>query len=551
MKIGWPEKKQDTDPVRENGTEPKPSLRQRLSRTKKTSSGDFPHTFSKSLTSLFSEKKQDPLEEDTTTADLSAYRMENIPGVLDQYWLTEPFAYVTFRDLPGQGLTYEITEPVITVLEQALMRQTIYILRDTLLFDAEKNPVRKHAFTNAQIRHILKTQDPLLAPDRAEVLIYYIHRDLTGYGPVDPLMHDEALEDISCNGGGLPVYVFHQKYGSLPTSILFEETSLNEFVLKLAQKADKSVSLTDPMIDATLPEGARAQITYSDTISTRGSSFTIRKFRSEPMTPVDLIRYGTYSPEILAYLWLAVENKKSLLVVGGTASGKTSTMNAVSFFVPLNAKIISLEDTRELQLPHRNWLPTRTRELGKSQEFSNVDMFALLRAALRQRPEYIMVGEVRGAEAQTLFQAMNTGHATLSTIHAGNVQEAINRLINDPINVPVAMFGALDIIIVQSIYTIQKKRVRRCLTVHEISTTQEGTIIPTPVFTWDPASDTFPADIRRSKVLHNIAFTNGWTEDELRHHLDHRVEYLRHCLNQENMNYTEFTMSLANYNGEV
>ncbi len=505
----------------------------------------------KTISSLFSEKTPEPLKEDQTVADLCAYHMTPEPNARDQYWLSEPFAYVTITDIPGQGLTYDITEPSITPLEQALMRQSVYILRDTLLFDAEKNPVRKNAFTNAQIRHILKTQDPLLAPDRVEVLIYYIRRDLSGYGPVDPLMHDEALEDISCNGGDLPVYVFHQKYGSLPTSILFANEPLNEFVLKLAQKADKSVSLTDPMIDATLPEGARAQITYSDTISTRGSSFTIRKFRTEPMTPVDLIRYGTYTREILAYLWLAVENKKSLLVVGGTASGKTSTMNAVSFFVPLNAKIISLEDTRELQLPHKNWLPTRTRELGKSQEFSNVDLFALLRASLRQRPEYIMVGEVRGAEAQTLFQAMNTGHATISTIHAGNVQEAINRLINDPIKVPVAMFGALDIIIVQSIYTIDKKRVRRCLSVHEISTTKEGTIESAPVFTWDPTTDTFRSHTDTSKVLKSIAFTNGWSDDELNHHFTHRMAYFDHCLQTDGMNYTEFTLSLANFDSEA
>ena len=192
--------------------------------------------------------------------------------------------------------------------------------------------------------------------------IYYLKRDLSGYGPLDPLMQDPCLEDLSCNGNDLPVFIFHRDYGSLPTSVIFREDELNQFVLKLAQKANKQISLSNPMVDATLPDGARVQITYSDVVSLRGSSFTIRKFRAEPMTPLDLIRFGTYNAETLAFLWLAIEHRKSLLVVGGTASGKTSTMNAVSLFIPQNAKVVSLEDTREIQLPHRNWLPTQTRE---------------------------------------------------------------------------------------------------------------------------------------------------------------------------------------------
>ena len=192
--------------------------------------------------------------------------------------------------------------------------------------------------------------------------IIILRRNLNGYGKIDPLMYDELLEDISCNGHDLPVYIHHRYYGSIPTSIRFESEELNRFVLKLSQKADKQVSLTSPLLDASLPNGSRAQITYSDVVSTKGSSFTIRKFRSDPMTPATLLAFGTYSNELLAFIWLALENRQSLIVVGGTASGKTSAMNAFSFFIPHNSKIVSLEDTREIQIPQKNWLPFRSQE---------------------------------------------------------------------------------------------------------------------------------------------------------------------------------------------
>jgi flagellar protein FlaI len=343
-------------------------------------------------------------------------------------------------------------------------------------------------------------------------------------------MRDPALEDLSCNGHDLPVFIFHRAYGSLPTSLRFSEAELNQFVLKLAQKANKQISLSNPMVDATLPDGARVQITYSEVVSTKGSSFTIRKFRAEPMTPLDLIRYGTYDAQTLAFLWLAIEHRKSLLVVGGTASGKTSMMNAVSLFIPQNAKIVSLEDTREIQLPHKNWLPTQTRELNAEGIKGDIDLFSLLKACMRQRPEYIIVGEVRGVEAQTLFQAMNSGHSTLSTIHAGSVYEAINRLTHDPINVPSVMFQALDLVVVQSIYTLGKTRIRRCLSIHEIEVDKNGEITPVLLFDWDIQNDTYKRHFTKSKVLDEIAFHCGWDGQELEHQLKKREEFFTWAL---------------------
>ena len=257
-------------------------------------------------------------------------------ATLERYWVVEPFSYVTIKRVGNEGFTYVVSEPPISKKEKTILLETYAHLRDIIIYD-ETEAGRNTRIDPVAVSRIIRSFDPEIADDRLAILDYYIRRDLTGYGPLETLMRDPALEDISCNGNDLPVFIFHRAYGSLPTSILFSEAELNQFVLKLAQKANKQLSLSNPMVDATLPDGARIQITYSEVVSTKGSSFTIRKFRAEPMTPLDLIRYGTYDARTLAFLWLAIEHRKSLLVVGGTASGKTSMMNAVSLFIPQNA----------------------------------------------------------------------------------------------------------------------------------------------------------------------------------------------------------------------
>jgi flagellar protein FlaI len=445
---------------------------------------------------------------------------------LSTYWVVKPYASVSVeRGAGNSGLTYTVTEPSITPKEKTILREMYSRLRDVILYDETDDAVARH-IDREQIMPIIRHLEPDIHEDRIDILYYYLKRDLSGYGPLDILMRDPALEDISCSGKDLPVFVFDRAFGSLPTSVVFSETELNQFVLKLAQKANKQVSLSNPMIDATLPDGARVQITYSDVVSTKGSSFTIRKFRAEPMTPLDLINLGTFNAEILAFLWLVIEHHKSLIIAGGTASGKTSTMNAISLFIPQNSKIVSLEDTREIQLPHKNWLPTQTRELNISGvKGDDIDLFSLLKASMRQRPEYIIVGEVRGKEAQTLFQAMNTGHATLSTIHAGSVQEAINRLTHDPINVPPVMFTALDLVIIQSISTFGNSRVRRCISIQEIEVNKSGEICSVPLFEWEAGTGTFRRVNDHSRVLTEIAYTRGWSGEKVKEALKKREEF--------------------------
>ena len=452
---------------------------------------------------------------------------------LEWYWVDEPFSYVKIQRVGTEGFVYVVYEPPVSGIEKTVLQETYARLRDIIVYNASETDT-KDQFTTSVIHDIIREFDPAISKERLDILTYYLRRDLSGYGPLEVLMRDPALEDLSCNGWDLPVFIFHKVYGSLPTSVVFHEGELNQFVLKLAQKANKQLSLSNPLLDATLPDGARVQITYSDVVSTKGSSFTIRKFRADPMTPLDLIRLGTYSPRTLALIWLAIEHHKSLLVVGGTASGKTSTMNGVSLFIPQNAKIVSLEDTREIQLPHKNWLPTQTRELHAESLKGDIDLFSLLKACMRQRPEYIIVGEVRGREAQTLFQAMNTGHATLSTIHAGTVQEAINRLTHDPINVPPVMFQALDLVVVQSIYTLGKRRIRRNMSIHEIEVNGRGEVQAVPLFEWDIHSDTFRQVSDRSRVLDEIAAHCGWNRNDLDRELKKREEFFEWALTVRN-----------------
>jgi flagellar protein FlaI len=433
--------------------------------------------------------------------------------VIDRYWLVPPFSWAEIVRTGTATLRYEVIEPKVTERELVILEETFEHLRTVLVYD---RPTRQDEMLldPALAREVIRSFDPEMPADRVEVLVYFLRRNFHGYGTLDPLMHDDQIEDITCNGAGIPLFIYHRRYASVETNCVFDEAELNRFVLKLAQKADKHLSLTTPLVDAALPCGSRAQITYSDIVSSKGSSFTIRKFKTDPMTPVDLIENQTYDADLMAHIWLAVENRKSMIIVGGTASGKTSTMNATSFFIPGVAKIVSIEDTREIQLPHTNWLPMRTRESDNAAGAGNVGMFRLLKAALRQRPEFIIVGEVRGEEAQTLFQAMNTGHTTYSTLHAGSVREAVNRLTHEPISVPVAMFGSLDLILVQGLLYLEGRGFRRCLSLNEV-TVEGNEITWRPLFTWDHRDDRFARVYTESAVFDDIAYRHGWTNREL------------------------------------
>ncbi|MFA7342429.1 MAG: type II/IV secretion system ATPase subunit, partial [Candidatus Methanomethylophilaceae archaeon] len=337
-------------------------------------------------------------------------------------------------------------------------------------------------------------------------------------------------EDCSCDGVDIPIYIYHRRFGSIRSNIRFQsEAELDRFVTWLAQRCGKHISVANPMLDATMPEGSRLNATLSKHVTKRGSSFTIRRFRENPFTPVDMIRFKTMSTEMMAYVWICIEFGNSIMVCGGTASGKTTTLNASLLFIPPQMKIVSIEDTRELNLPHENWIPSVTRQAFGGEMGGEVDMFALLKAALRQRPQYMMVGEVRGAEAYVVFQAMATGHPSYSTFHAEDVPSMVHRMENEPINLPRALLTSLDVIMLQGQVKVGSKMARRVKSLTEIVgiDPDSGELITNTVFTWNPADDSFYYS-GHSYIYEKARAIRNWSPREMEREVKRRIDILEY-----------------------
>ncbi|DAC72404.1 MAG TPA: secretion system protein E [Thermoplasmata archaeon] len=453
---------------------------------------------------------------------------------LECYPVIEPFAFVKIlKDTSSLDKFYKVIEPQLSEPEH----NSLEFIQETLMHSIdirldELDAKKVEAFLIERIDHIIKDYKMKVDDMLKTKILYYVKRDFLWYGKIDPLMRDPNIEDISCDGSCLPIFLYHRKYGSLRSNIQFsDEVILSEFVVKLAQKCGKHISIAEPMLDATMPDGSRIQMTLSKAVTTKGSTFTIRRFRADPITATDLIMYKTMSPEMVAYMWFAVENGVNALIAGGTASGKTSTLNAISLFIPRESKIVSIEETREINLPHPNWIPGVVRsgfgEVINDKLAGEIDLYDLMKAALRQRPEYILVGEIRGKEAYVLFQAMATGHTTYSTVHADSAQSLIHRLEGKPIEIPRVMLQSLDIVTIQVQAEVGDKRVRRCKQIVEIVDIDPMTkeILTNEVFRWDPVQDQFFYS-GKSYVMERIRGQHGITKEEMMEELKRRVELL-------------------------
>ncbi len=438
------------------------------------------------------------------------------------------FIRVYYDERSSQNI-YEVIEPKLMPHETRLRD----FIRDTLVrtLDARAAEGKDASLALREaVDEIIVDHDVMLDLISKERILYHLTRDFLGYGPIDVLMRDGMLEDVSCNGPELPVYIFHRKYESIKTNVTFrDETDLDRFVIGLAQRSGKHISIADPVLDATLPDGSRLQATLSREVTSRGSSFTIRKFRADPLTPPDLINYKTLNVPMAAYFWLLMEEGRSMIYAGGTASGKTTSLNAWCQFIPPEKKIVSIEDTREVNILHENWIAGVTRS-GFGQETASgkmagaVDMYRLLEAALRQRPEYLLVGEVRGKEALTLFQAMATGHAVYSTMHADSVRSAVYRLENPPISVPRLMLQTLDVMCIQIQVRVEGRMVRRLKEVVEFVGFDPDTddLLTNTVFTWDQVNDTH-AFTGHSNIFEEIQGKKGWTSEEMMNEWHRRI----------------------------
>lgn len=470
--------------------------------------------------------------------------------------VTKPYSYVRIKyNKVMHEYTYEVIEPQLTEEEV----KTLKFVKDTLIktleytFD-ETTHKDKEEYLRKSIDALLSSRGITLVPVSRDRITYYVIRDFIGFGKLDVLMKDPQIEDVSNDGVRIPIYVFHRKYGSIKSTLMFEDDAeLDSFVINMAQRSGKHISVADPLLDATLPDGSRLQATLAREVTTRGSSFTIRRFRDNPFTPPDMLRFRTLEVSMLAYLWLAIEHGESMLICGGTASGKTTTLNALLLFIPPQHKIITIEDTREINIPHENWIAGLTRagfgaRGADGKAAGEIDMFELLRAALRQRPQYLMVGEVRGKEAQTLFQAMATGHTVYGTMHADSVKAMVHRLENPPIELPRILLSSLNIVLLQGQVRVGKGMSRRVKGIIEIVGIEPETneLITNTVFRWNQADDTFVYN-GHSFLYEKIQNMQGLTSEQMKEEVKRREEILEWMRKTNVRNFIDVSKIISAY----
>lgn len=442
--------------------------------------------------------------------------------------------YANIRyDSETGGLLYRVIEPELTVKERGKLNKIENALVEELEVDFTSLK-RKTAekYLKEKIDDVIDYYNLKFSDRQYDLIKYYIVRDFIGLGKIEPLFQDPYIEDISCDGVGIPIYVYHRdpRFGSVKTNVKFlSESDLDSFVMKLAQRCGRSISVADPLLDGALPDGSRVQATYGRGISRKGSNFTIRKFTKDPMTFIDVLNYGTVSPDMLAYLWLAIEHGNSILIAGPTASGKTTLLNALSIFIRPELKVISIEDTPELRLPHENWISSVARtgfgpESEEGRKMGEITLFDLLKASLRQRPDNIIVGEVRGKEAYVLFQQMATGHPGLSTIHAESLEGVMNRLKTPPINLPPSLIQHLDMLIVLARQRIKGRYIRRVKNIVEITgyNVDDDRPLTEETYEWNVSDDTFNFE-DESDIIKGAMDMTGSSRDEIRRELRKRV----------------------------
>ena len=425
------------------------------------------------------------------------------------------------------------------------------IRADVDVFELNKN--KKTQYLEESLNKIIKNNHIPIEGGSKDKIFYYIFQEFIGYGKIDIMMNDEGIEDISCDGHEIPLFIYHKTFESIKTNVVFDTSEeLNSFVVKLSQMCGKQISVYEPVVDGKLFDGSRLQTTLANTI-TKKSTFTIRRFREDPLTPIDLISNNTMSAEMAVYFWLTIENGASILFCGGTASGKTTMLNALSLFLPSAYKIVSVEDTREINLPHENWIAGTTRTGFTSSEQSktgkDIDMFDLIRVALRQRPRAIIVGEVRGREAYSLFQAMTTGHLSYSTVHASDMHSLIQRLESPPISLPRALLTSLDLVVFLNNLKVNGDPVRRITNITEIIKLdpESSRLVTMTPYRWVSEIDDRFERNRGSRMLNKIRLQNGWSVQKFSEEFQNRKKVLEWMIKKNLRSYTEVGRIVSKY----
>ena len=511
--------------------------------------------------------KEDKKKGKKSEAELEALSEEALVGLLDlkkwsppegyseveTYPLRAPFSYATIVQHEGTADYLYIVDELPLGKEE---RETFTRLRNILEYElkAPENDETIAESFHRQMPAIIEDHKKALGempPISMKKIIYYLERDLVGYGRIDPVMFDEFVEDISCSGVDKSIFLWNRKYENIKTNVSFkEEEELDDYVMRVVHKAGKHVSLAFPIVDVTLPGKHRLAVSYGRETTPSGTSFTIRKFRKDPFTIIDLIENETINETIGAYLWLLMENKMSVMILGATGAGKTTALNAIACLIRPNYKIISVEEVAEINLPHENWTSTIARSGFGTENEGEIKLYDLIKSAVRHRPDLILVGEVRGEEAYVLFQALATGHGGLCTMHAEDVETAIKRLTQPPMNIPPSIIPLMNCAIVVKhvrtpIFLETGKRLssRKFISIKEIKSADSIN----EVFGWNPSSDIFQESVSNSYLLQKIAKNLDIPMERLLDELEHRKRVLLEMMEHNVRNYRDVNSILNKY----
>ena len=503
----------------------------------------------KRLKQVSGKERGDPPETGVQQVEKEPATVEEKQEFIDRYIVIEPFGMAAITRGPEGKLRYFVVEPELDEREIRELGRLKMILLEEAVLPLEK--LKERAFVEGFLRiHIKKTikNHKLKIPDdRLEEFFYYIMRDFLGYGVLDVFMKDPNIEDISCDGEAIPLYVWHKFYENLQTSVSLTKEELNSVILRLAYRTGYQVTVSNPILDGDLPDGSRAHIALGE-VSKRGGSFTIRKFSEKPFTVVDLINFGTMSAEVAAYFWIMIENFRSMMISGATASGKTTLLNAIAMFIFPESKICTIEETREIRLPHENWVPLVSRQVFH-EGIKEITLFDLLKSSLRQRPDYIVVGEVRGQEAYTFFQAIGTGHGGLCTIHSDSIETSVKRLLTKPMDVPLMLMGLMQVGVHISRVRVGGETTRRVVEIKETIGIDEETekVEFNPTFNWGGADNDSFLFSGRSIVFERMAEQNFIPVENYYGELEDRAELLRWMALKKRMTYNEIAETIRRF----
>ena len=475
-------------------------------------------------------KRLKPEAELVALPPVKGVKVPRVRKVIDSY------GQVEILSVEGEVLPlYKLKLPELTQQERKLINVVKEKAIDEIKIDPDKIPdlaERRRVFTREVLKIIQREgKEVSPPPERLKRLSEVVVRDMIGYGPLDMMLADDMLEDIMVTGTNKPVYVYHRKHGMCSTEVTFEdEESIKHIIDKIARVIGRRIDQQTPLLDARLPDGSRVNATIPP-VSLEGPTISIRKFRRDPLTIVDILKFGTLSTDIAAFLWLIVDGMgvkpANILFAGGTGCGKTTTLNAATTFVPERERILSIEDTAELQLPHRHWVRLETRPPNVEGR-GEITMDDLVKNVLRMRPDRMIVGEVRGPEARTMFTAMNTGHdGCMGTLHSNSAMETITRLTEAPMSVPGIMIPALDVIVMQQrIYHRQKGQIRRVTEVAEVSGFEEGKVQLSRIYKWNPGRDVLEPTGVPSRIKHTMAEFSGLSGSDIEIELEKRAAVL-------------------------